>query len=63
VTLTFRTFPGMPKVKSVDLQTPGIAYAFHPDRDARNSALFSQPSWWIPVSWPFDICRVGGVGA
>jgi hypothetical protein len=53
----------MPMVKSDDLQTPGIAYLFYPDRDARNSALYCQPSWWIPVSWPFDICRVGGVGA
>jgi hypothetical protein len=53
----------MPMVKSDDLQTPGIAYLFYPDSDARNSALFCQPSWWIPVSWPFGFCRVGGVGA
>ena len=29
--------------------TTGIAYAFHPHRDTRQSAPFSQLNWWLPI--------------
>jgi hypothetical protein len=51
-----KTYFDVPRLRTAfpsDYLSSGIAYAFHPHRDAWYSAPFSQINWWMPI---YEVC-------